>query len=85
MVGRARRRHVHVGATRFTYWVRRAARGGRVALPARPDQPVQVLDSRDLATLVVRLITDDRSGVDRTAERAGAALQHRQAVPVLAG
>lgn len=46
----------------FTYWVRRAARGGRVALPGRPEQPVQVIDSRDLAVLVVRLLADDRPG-----------------------
>lgn len=48
---------------RFTWWVRRAARGGRVALPGRPDQPVQVVDSRDLAALVVQLLVDDRGGV----------------------
>ncbi|HLT11070.1 MAG TPA: NAD-dependent epimerase/dehydratase family protein [Micromonosporaceae bacterium] len=47
---------------RFTYWVRRAARGGRVALPGRPDQPVQVLDSTDLARLVVLLAERDRPG-----------------------
>ena len=46
----------------FLYWVRRAARGGRVALPADPAQPVQVIDSRDLARLVVRLLADDRPG-----------------------
>jgi 2'-hydroxyisoflavone reductase len=46
----------------LTYWVRRAARGGRVAVPGDPRQPVQVIDSRDLARLVVRLLTDDRSG-----------------------
>jgi nucleoside-diphosphate-sugar epimerase len=46
----------------LTYYVRRAARGGRVALPADPEQPVQVVDSRDLARLVVRLIQDDRPG-----------------------
>ena len=47
---------------RFTMWVRRAARGGRVALPARADQPVQVIDSRDLARLVSSLLVDDRPG-----------------------
>ena len=46
----------------LTYWVRRAARGGRVALPGRPEQPVQVTDVRDLARLVVRLLEDDRPG-----------------------
>ncbi|OKI10002.1 epimerase [Streptomyces sp. CB02923] len=53
----------HDSMDTFTYWVRRAARGGRVALPADPAQPVQIIDSRDLARLVVQLITDDRPGV----------------------
>jgi 2'-hydroxyisoflavone reductase len=46
----------------LTYWVRRATRGGRVALPGRPEQPVQVIDSRDLARLVVQLVADERPG-----------------------
>ena len=46
----------------LTYWVRRAARGGPVAVPADPEQPVQVIDSRDLARLVVQLLADDRPG-----------------------
>ena len=46
----------------LTYWVRRAAKGGRVALPGRPEQPVQVIDVRDLGAFVVRLLEDDRSG-----------------------
>lgn len=53
----------HDPTDRFTYWVRRAARGGRAALPGRPDQPVQVVDSRDLARLVVALVEQDRPGV----------------------
>ena len=52
----------HDPTDRFTWWVRRAARGGAVALPGRPDQPVQVVDSRDLARLVMTLLADDRSG-----------------------
>jgi 2'-hydroxyisoflavone reductase len=47
---------------RFTYWVRRAARGGRVALTGRSDQPAQVVDSRDLARLVVSLVEGDVAG-----------------------
>src|SRR6266571_4978314 len=46
----------------LTYWVRRAASGGRVAVPGDLEQPVQVIDSRDLARLVARLIADDRPG-----------------------
>jgi 2'-hydroxyisoflavone reductase len=49
-------------ADTFPYWVRRGARGGRVALPGSPEQPIQVTDSRDLARLVVQLITDDQPG-----------------------
>jgi len=46
----------------LTYWVRRAARGGPVAVPTDPAQPVQVIDSRDLARLVVQLVADGRPG-----------------------
>ncbi|MFC7718514.1 NAD-dependent epimerase/dehydratase family protein [Nonomuraea recticatena] len=52
----------HDPSDMFTYWVRRASRGGPVALPADPKQPVQIIDSRDLARLVVRLLIDERSG-----------------------
>jgi 2'-hydroxyisoflavone reductase len=34
---------------RFTYWVDRIARGGRVLLPRGPQLPMQVIDARDLA------------------------------------
>lgn len=53
----------HDPTDRFTWWVRRAARGGRVALTGEPGQPVQVIDVRDLAVLVWQLVTDDRPGV----------------------
>lgn len=49
-------------ADTFTYWVRRAARGGRVVLAGHPEQPIQVVDSRDLARLVMRLLEADRPG-----------------------
>lgn len=52
----------HDQTDRFTWWARRAARGGTIPLPGRPDQPVQVVDSRDLANLVVALVHDDRAG-----------------------
>ncbi len=52
----------HDPTDRFTWWVRRAARGGTVAVPGRLDQPVQVVDSRDLARLVTTLLADDRDG-----------------------
>jgi 2'-hydroxyisoflavone reductase len=35
---------------RFAYWPQRLARGGEVLAPGRPDDVVQVIDVRDLAT-----------------------------------
>jgi 2'-hydroxyisoflavone reductase len=52
----------HDPTDRFTYWARRAAAGGRVAVPGRLDQPVQVVDCGDLANLTVQLLEDDRPG-----------------------
>jgi 2'-hydroxyisoflavone reductase len=46
----------------LTYWVRRAAGTGRVAVPERVDRPVQALDVRDLARLVVLLLENDVPG-----------------------
>jgi 2'-hydroxyisoflavone reductase len=46
----------------LTYWVRAAAKGGRVELPGDPSQPIQLVDSRDLARLVITLLAADKSG-----------------------
>ena len=52
----------HDNVDQFTYWVRRVARGGQIVLPGDPGQPVQILDARDLAHLVVRLLEQDLGG-----------------------
>ncbi|MEL1263576.1 NAD-dependent epimerase/dehydratase family protein [Pseudoxanthomonas putridarboris] len=41
---------------RFTYWPARAARGGEILAPGAPDNPTQVIDVRDLAEFMLRLI-----------------------------
>jgi 2'-hydroxyisoflavone reductase len=38
---------------RFGYWPARFARGGRTAVPDVPDQPMQIVDVRDLAGWIV--------------------------------
>jgi 2'-hydroxyisoflavone reductase len=45
---------------RFTYWPHRVSRGGPMLAP--PDQPVQMIDVRDLAGWMIRLVEDGASG-----------------------
>ncbi len=40
---------------RFTWWVDRLARGGTVLAPGRPDDPIQVIDARDMGSWTVSL------------------------------
>jgi 2'-hydroxyisoflavone reductase len=48
---------------RFTYWPVRVARGGEVLAPGSPDDPIQLIDVRDLGEFLVRLIDDRTTGV----------------------
>ena len=48
---------------RFTYWVRRVARGGDVLAPGRPRRRVRVIDARDLAEWIVRMAEIAEGGV----------------------
>lgn len=50
---------------RFAYWPRRIAEGGRV-LAAEPNQPVQLIDARDLAIWIVDSVERDCTGVYNT-------------------
>lgn len=47
---------------RFTYWVERVAAGGAMLGPAS-DQPLQVVDGRDLAAFVIGLVERDTADV----------------------
>jgi len=48
---------------RFTYWPVRVQRGGEVLAPGTPDDPVQVIDVRDLGAWIVKVIEDGVTGV----------------------
>jgi 2'-hydroxyisoflavone reductase len=48
---------------RFPYWPQRLAKGGEVLAPGRRDDPVQIIDVRDLAEWMVQLLEGQRSGV----------------------
>lgn len=49
-------------AHRFSYWVRRAAAGGPMLVPGRPDQLWQIIDVRDTAEWIVRMLEGGRTG-----------------------
>lgn len=47
---------------RFTWWPARAARGGEFLAPGLPDDPIQVIDARDLADFTIRCIEREIGG-----------------------
>lgn len=51
----------HDHTDRFTYWVRRMARGGDVAV-LEPSAPLQIVDARDLGAFMVRCATCATAG-----------------------
>ena len=48
---------------RFTYWPRRVAAGGDVLAPGTPEQPLQVIDARDLAEWTLSLVEREETGI----------------------
>ncbi|HWN71590.1 MAG TPA: SDR family oxidoreductase [Haliangium sp.] len=48
---------------RFTYWPVRIARGGEVLAPGTGQDPVQLIDVRDLAEWIVHVVENRRAGV----------------------
>jgi 2'-hydroxyisoflavone reductase len=48
---------------RFTYWPVRISRGGHALIPGTPDDPIQVIDVRDLGEWMVRVAEARRTGV----------------------
>ena len=52
----------HDPTDRFTYWPVRVAAGGEVLAPGDPDRPVQIVDGRDLADWIVRMVETRATG-----------------------
>ncbi len=48
---------------RFTYWPWRMAQGGDMVVPGSPDDPIQVIDVRDLGRWLVELVVGQTHGV----------------------
>jgi len=53
----------HDPSDRFTYWPWRVARGGEVLAPVGPDEPAEMIDARDLAKWMLRLVEGNKTGV----------------------
>ena len=51
------------GTDRFTYWPLRVAKGGEMLVPGTPNDPIQVIDVRDLAEWLVKLVAENTTGV----------------------
>ncbi len=48
---------------RFSYWPVRLDRGGEVLAPGDPSDPVQIIDGRDLAEWVIRMVEQRETGI----------------------
>jgi len=53
----------HDPTDRFTYWPWRVAQGGGVLAPGRSERRVELIDGRDLANWIVRMVEARRTGV----------------------
>ncbi|HZQ66171.1 MAG TPA: SDR family oxidoreductase [Gaiellaceae bacterium] len=62
----------HDPTDRFTYWPHRARRGGPILAPAPPGSPVQLVDVRDLAGWIVRLLEQGVGGTFNATSPPGA-------------
>lgn len=57
----------HDPTNRFTYWVDRIVKDGEVLVPNRPNQPLQLIDARDLANFMILGLESGLSGTYNTA------------------
>jgi nucleoside-diphosphate-sugar epimerase len=61
----------HEDVGRLPWWLLRLARGGEVLAPGPPDQPLQLIDARDLAAWTLDAAAAGRSGAYNAVSRRG--------------
>jgi nucleoside-diphosphate-sugar epimerase len=57
---------------RFTYWPVRASRGGEMLAPGTPQDPIQIIDVRDLAVWMMKLVESRALGYFNAVSPPGA-------------
>ncbi|MFE0099940.1 NAD-dependent epimerase/dehydratase family protein [Streptomyces sp. NPDC059009] len=58
----------HDRARRTTWWLRRAAQGGRILAPGSPDDPMRLIDARDIAAFGLdRIAAEDADNAEDAA------------------
>lgn len=57
---------------RFTYWPVRAAKGGEMLAPGTPHDPIQIIDVRDLAAWMMKLVESRTRGCFNAVSAPGA-------------
>lgn len=53
----------HDPSDRFTYWVLRVDRGGTLLAPGPKERAMQIIDARDLAAWIIRMMEEQEYGV----------------------
>lgn len=48
---------------RFPYWLARLEKGGDIIIPGRSDEDIQIIDVRDLAEWMIRLLENKAAGI----------------------
>ncbi len=48
---------------RVPYWLQRVARGGDILAPGDPLQPIQLIDARDVASWILKMIEGTKGGI----------------------
>ena len=56
---------------RFTYWPVRASSGGEMLAPGTPQDPIQIIDVRDLAAWMMKLVETRTRGTSTPSPRPG--------------
>jgi 2'-hydroxyisoflavone reductase len=60
------------GSDRFTYWPVRASKGGEMLAPGTPQDPIQIIDVRDLASWMMKLVRARTTGYFNAVSPPGA-------------